>query len=821
MIQRILTLVVLFVLALALTVPSAGVQSAPVAAPLSSTFGINTNIASRHPIYETLHEPADTMVDLGAGWAREDFQFFRINPQPGEFDWSWHDRVVDLFEERGVSIIGVLNGPSPGWATPGSDAELSFYPPDPDQYANFASAVVERYRSRITYWQVWNEPDNAAGLYWRPGPNMVEYATLLRTAYPAMKAANPDAQVLVGSMVSPQPAATSLQILHDNGAWNSFDIISLHPYTDPRGPEDGQIDTAGIGTVRGLAERLGAKPIWATEYGWSTGPADRTAGQGVPIDENTQANYLIRSSVLLRSAGVEHIIWYSLKDTESVDGHPHNMYGLLNYDSTRASYSHTLRKPAYLGYQVMTQQLAGTTSAAPLDLNEQVPVLNFEQFGTWRRGDEPNGEMTQSSEQAHSGQYSARLAYNFGTPGNDYVVFLPSSPVPIAGAPGSLGVWLYGDGSGHALNVWLRDSQGEVLQYRLGPVGSSGWNYVSAPLGGTVDPANIISGQANGQLDFPVSLTAIVLDDDPNTATGSGAIYLDDMVATSGSESYAVRFNKANSNEVVDVIWATESAQVNVPTSSPQSTMVRAWGETATATPANGLLTLTVGPDPIFLHHVPGTQQVPPPVTPPQPGPGGQVGPVTEPGPDSRCFDTTGNCISGRIREYWEQNGGLPVFGYPITPQRQEVIEGQTLQVQWFERNRLELHPGNERPYDVLLGRLGADRLMQQERNWMDFAQSGSQPGCRYFAETGHNICGEILAAWRANGLELDGRLGKTEAENLALFGMPLSDVQTETIEGQQIQVQWFERARFELHPENSPPHNVLLGLLGNETLQP
>jgi hypothetical protein len=49
---------------------------------------------------------------------------------------------------------------------------------------------------------------------------------------------------------------------------------------------------------------------------------------------------------------------------------------------------------------------------------------------------------------------------------------------------------------------------------------------------------------------------------------------------------------------------------------------------------------------------------------------------------DQRCFPETGFCISGRIREYWEQNGGLPVFGFPITPQREERIEGRPLQVQ-------------------------------------------------------------------------------------------------------------------------------------------
>jgi hypothetical protein len=192
--------------------------------------------------------------------------------------------------------------------------------------------------------------------------------------------------------------------------------------------------------------------------------------------------------------------------------------------------------------------------------------------------------------------------------------------------------------------------------------------------------------------------------------------------------------------------------------------------------------------------------------------------PATNAQSDARCFPETGYCISGRIRTFWERNGGLPVFGFPLGPQQEEVVEGRGIQVQWFERNRLELHPQNAAPYDVLLGRLGAGRLEQQRRDWRGFPAGGAQPGCRFFPETGHSVCGRILETWRASGLEFDGRAGISEAESLALFGLPLSGLVSERLgDGRTYQVQWFERARFELHPENRRPYDVLLGRLGAE----
>lgn len=193
--------------------------------------------------------------------------------------------------------------------------------------------------------------------------------------------------------------------------------------------------------------------------------------------------------------------------------------------------------------------------------------------------------------------------------------------------------------------------------------------------------------------------------------------------------------------------------------------------------------------------------------------------PLARSAPDERCFSATGYCISGPIRRFWEQNGGLAVFGYPLTPLQTEDVEGRPLQIQWFERHRLELHPDLPWPATVQLGRLGADQLARQGRSWNAPPEAAPMPECRFFPETGRNLCGAFLAAWRAAGIEADGGRGLAEAENLALFGLPLTDAQEEQMaDGQVYLVQWFERARMELHPELPGGPQVLMGLLGVES---
>jgi hypothetical protein len=180
-----------------------------------------------------------------------------------------------------------------------------------------------------------------------------------------------------------------------------------------------------------------------------------------------------------------------------------------------------------------------------------------------------------------------------------------------------------------------------------------------------------------------------------------------------------------------------------------------------------------------------------------------------------RCFPEAGPnitaCVDGRIREFWERQGGLPVFGYPLAPAFEQPTTNGPITVQLFERARLEHHPRNPRPYDVLLGRLGADAL--SGRGEGPDQPEGERAGCRFFAETGQNVCEPFLGAYRRFGLDL-GQPGVSAAESLALFGLPLTTPRPMVLsDGQTRTVQWFERARFEDHGAAG----VLFGLLGSE----
>lgn len=184
--------------------------------------------------------------------------------------------------------------------------------------------------------------------------------------------------------------------------------------------------------------------------------------------------------------------------------------------------------------------------------------------------------------------------------------------------------------------------------------------------------------------------------------------------------------------------------------------------------------------------------------------------------PDDTFYTETNHNLSGPFKSYWQANGGLAVFGYPRTEPFREYnpADGRIYVVQYFERNRFEYHPelaGTK--YEVLLGLLG-NQLTETRRAAGEGAfnhfDNANYPGGTYYSQTGHNLRNSFKAYWEANG-------------GLELFGYPISEEFEEVNpdDGKTYVVQYFERNRFEYHPENKGTrYEVLLGLLGNSVLK-
>ena len=174
-------------------------------------------------------------------------------------------------------------------------------------------------------------------------------------------------------------------------------------------------------------------------------------------------------------------------------------------------------------------------------------------------------------------------------------------------------------------------------------------------------------------------------------------------------------------------------------------------------------------------------------------------------------FSQTGKAVRGTFLATWQQNGGLAQFGYPLTEEIQERsnIDNKLYTVQYFERAVFELHPENQPPYSVLLSLLGTSEYKARYGSSGAQGQRASTLNALLFRETGKSVGGAFRDYWESNG-------------GLFRFGYPLTEEFQErsTGDGKSYLVQYFERARFEYHPENADTYKVLLGLLGKSQFE-
>jgi hypothetical protein len=284
-----------------------------------SPYGVNTFLEQE--VEDAKIERSMRLIsEAGFSWIRQQFPWedIEIHAKGDYWDHRWnksawdkYDRIVDLAERHDIGIIARLDNP-PAWSRAVGNAEgWSMAPPDDyEDFGDYVYAVVSRYRGRIRYYQIWNEP-NIYPEWGDQPPDPEGYVRLLQIAYRRAKEADPDCVIIAAGLAQTTENAPPesdprnlsdliyLERMYAAGVQGYFDIMGSMVYglwTGPNdrrtGPERTNYSRAQL--VREIMVRNGDghKPIWATEVGWNALPADF---DGAPIygrvSEEQQAAY--------------------------------------------------------------------------------------------------------------------------------------------------------------------------------------------------------------------------------------------------------------------------------------------------------------------------------------------------------------------------------------------------------------------------------------------------------------------------------------------------------------------------------------------------
>ncbi len=254
---------------------------------------------------------------VGARWVRSSrpMQMEIVSTGPRAYDFANNgEAVIDAAVANGLSIMGILDG---RWGNETLFNKLPYASPiweHLDLWEDFAGAVVRYYKDRVKYWEILNEPPF---FWWYPTPDGVTipavkadlhrapiwaYAALLKASARAIRAADPEAKIVLGSGF---PDGLFLERLYELGCREHFDIASVH-YLNCRHPED---FARGYRRVRAVMKRFGDadKPLWDTE----SGPGGAVIGQAVQTPLEYESLYNIYRHCFAHEFGLDRYFWFS------------------------------------------------------------------------------------------------------------------------------------------------------------------------------------------------------------------------------------------------------------------------------------------------------------------------------------------------------------------------------------------------------------------------------------------------------------------------------------------------------------------------------
>jgi hypothetical protein len=318
--------------------------------------GLNKTLGNSVPF-------ADKTKDLGAGWVRVWGEWEDAEPAPGQ----WKPDVIanmnadaNAAKAKGLKVLMVIQrSPAP--------------PSDPRTFGRAMGELAARVPA-VDAWELWNEEDSER--FFGGGANPAKYAAMVKSAYPAIKAAQPRDIVVTGATTGNN--YPFIEQLYDHGLKGNFDAIATHTdtaclidgpnrlYREP----DGRLGRYIFSSYREVHEVMkrhgdGDKQIWMTELGWathSTAPTScdvgRWAGQkAAGVTEAQQAEFLTQAYQCLASdpyVGVA--FWFGLQD---VPGGEPGGHGLLRLNGSA--------KPAASAFRALSRGISPARCGGLID----------------------------------------------------------------------------------------------------------------------------------------------------------------------------------------------------------------------------------------------------------------------------------------------------------------------------------------------------------------------------------------------------------------------------------------------------------------------
>ncbi|MDQ2808509.1 MAG: hypothetical protein M3Z04_16615, partial [Chloroflexota bacterium] len=274
----------------------------------------------------------DLAAEAHLGWIKQDFAWSDIEiGGKGDFTdrrngaeksaWDKYDAIVQQAADRGLQVVARVSF-APDWAREGG-SKANDAPKNYGDLADFIVALLDHYKGRVGYVQVWNEPNLA--YEWKSGGQVdpAAYTLMLKTVYQRAKAADPSVVILSAPMaITLENLATAGNLneldywdqMYKAGAKEFFDILSANAYGLDLPPADPPAkDKLNFRRVELLHDVMVAhgdsnKAVWFNEYGWNAAPTTLTPEEQLHwrrVEPDTQAQWTVDGI----QYGLDHWPW--------------------------------------------------------------------------------------------------------------------------------------------------------------------------------------------------------------------------------------------------------------------------------------------------------------------------------------------------------------------------------------------------------------------------------------------------------------------------------------------------------------------------------